>query len=169
MNQVNTITRLYKAIAPSIKMGAMAFCFFIPIIASAQFTPSEYSIKKTNQLIKETFGDDVVLKPLSINSNYYLIQKDGQPLGYCCVEEAPSKHDMFEFAVLYDLELNILQVKVLIYREDYGYEIKSKRWLKQFSTREIEKVQAISGATISVNSLKDAVERLNKKMITLLY
>ena len=66
--------------------------------------------------------------------------------------------------MIYDDQLNILQVKVLLYREDYGYEIKSKRWLKQFSTRDVRKVQAISGATISVNSLKKAVQHLNQKM-----
>jgi benzoyl-CoA reductase/2-hydroxyglutaryl-CoA dehydratase subunit BcrC/BadD/HgdB len=66
--------------------------------------------------------------------------------------------------VVYDPLLHIQKVQVLIYREDYGYEIKSRRWLQQFTKRKVDSVQAISGATISVNSLKNAVDRLNEKM-----
>ena len=154
----------FKAIAPSQKMGAMAFCFFISLITSAQFVPSNRSIEKVNTLIKQFYGDNVVLASLQMNSNYQSIKRNGEILGYSCVEEAPSKHDKFEFVVLYDHLLNIVQVKVLVYREDYGFEIKSKRWLKQFTSREVSKVQAISGATISVNSFKYAVDQLNKNM-----
>lgn len=142
----------------------MVFCFFISLIVSAQFVPSHRSIEKTNTLIRQFYGDDVALASLQINSNYQSIKRNGEILGYSCIEEAPSKHDKFEFVVLYDHLLNIVQVKVLVYREDYGFEIKSKRWLQQFTSREVRKVQAISGATISVTSLKYAVDQLNKKM-----
>ena len=165
MNQVNTILRFSKAIAPSVKMCAIVFfSFFLVSISTAQFIPAKQSTKKVNVLINETFGADILAIPLEINSNFQSIQVDGSVKGYVCIEQALSKHDKFEFVVIYDDQLNILQVKVLLYREDYGYEIKSKRWLKQFSTREVRKVQAISGATISVNSLKKAVEHLNQKM-----
>lgn len=149
--------------APSKRMGAMAF-FFISLIASAQFIPTNRSVEKTKTLITQFYGDDVALAPLQMNLNYQSIKRNGEILGYSCIEEAPSKHDKFEFVVLFDHLLNIVQVKVLVYREDYGFEIKSKRWLKQFTSLEVSKVQAISGATISVNSLKYAVDQLNKKM-----
>ena len=52
----------------------------------------------------------------------------------------------------------------MIYREDYGGEIGSKRWLKQFIGKkasdkiEYEKdIIAISGATISANSMTLAI------------
>ena len=134
------------------------------LIASAQFVPKNRSVEKTKKLITQFYGDDVALAPLQMNSNYQSIKRNGEILAYSCIEEAPSKHDEFEFVVLFDHLLNIVQVKVLVYREDYGFEIKSKRWLKQFTSREVSKVQAISGATISVNSLKYAVDQLNKKM-----
>ena len=57
-----------------------------------------------------------------------------------------------------------MKVEILNYREIHGFEICNKRWLKQFiennSDSEFEfnsKVDAISGATISVNSLKTSV------------
>ena len=137
---------------------------FFYILASAQFVPTNRSVEKTKTLITQFYGDDVALAPLQMNLNYQSIKRNGEILGYSCIEEAPSKHDKFEFVVLFDHLLNIVQVKVLVYLEDYGFEIKSKRWLKQFTSREVSKVQAISGATISVNSLKYAVDQLNKKM-----
>ena len=165
MNRVNTIIRLIKAIAPSEKMCAIVFfSLFFMSTAVAQFQPSKQSFTKVNTIVKQTFGEGVISQALLVNANYQSLKVDGKIVGYSCIEQASSKHDKFEFFVLYDSTINILQVKVLLYREDYGYEIKSKRWLKQFITRETREVQAISGATISVNSLKMAVEQLNQKM-----
>ena len=162
MNRVNTII---KTIVPSEKMCAIVFfSLFFMSTAVAQFQPSKQSVAKTNTIVKQTFGVEVVSEPLLVNVNYGSLKVDEKIVGYSCIEQASSKHDKFEFVVIYDADLNILQVKVLLYREDYGYEIKSKRWLKQFITRETREVQAISGATISVNSLKRAVEQLNQKM-----
>ena len=174
MKKVNTIIRLIrnnyyflysKAIAPSEKMCAIVFfSLFFMSTAVAQFKPSKQSITKANTIVKQTFGEGVVSQSLLVNANYGSLKVDEKIVGYSCIEQASSKHDKFEFVVIYDADLNILQVKVLLYREDYGYEIKSKRWLKQFITRETREVQAISGATISVNSLKKSVELLNQKM-----
>ena len=53
------------------------------------------------------------------------------------------------------------QVKVLEYTSDYGYQIANKGWLKQFQQGEKftvnENIDAISGATISVNSFTQGV------------
>ncbi len=53
---------------------------------------------------------------------------------------------------------------MLSYRESHGFEICNKRWLKQFIGINIasefeynNKVDAISGATISVNSIKSFI------------
>ena len=80
---------------------------------------------------------------------------------------AKSKTDYFDYLILFDLDLNILNSKVLAYREDYGGEIASKRWLRQFVGKTIndrlkyrENVMAISGATISVKSMTIAIDNL---------
>ena len=61
----------------------------------------------------------------------------------------------------------IAKSKVLVYREDYGGEIGSKRWLKQFigktendSLKYGDDIVAISGATISVRSMTTAINNL---------
>ena len=53
-------------------------------------------------------------------------------LGYAFIDKAPSKTDEFDYLVLFDENLIIKKAKVLMYREDYGGEIGSRRWLKQF-------------------------------------
>ena len=79
---------------------------------------------------------------------------------------ARSKFETFDYMVLLDESNTIKLVKILIYREDYGGEVGSKRWLKQWigvSDRK-DMVHAISGATISVDSLKNSINYLLKQL-----
>ena len=84
--------------------------------------------------------------------------------GYAFIGTAPSKTDSFEYLVLLDKDLVIVKAKVLVYREDYGGEIGSKRWLSQFISKNRdsilgygEEITAISGATISVKSMTASI------------
>ena len=138
--------------------------FFMIGLQAHAFFPSDIATKKSHQAIQKMFGTSVELVAFESNPNYYSIYQKDSLIAYYCIEQAPSKHDVFEFMVVYDPLLHIQKVQVLIYREDYGYEIKSRRWLQQFTKRKVDSVQAISGATISVNALKNAVDRLNEKM-----
>jgi len=138
--------------------------FFLVGLQTYAFLPSDVADKKSKHTIQKMFGSEVDLVAFESNPNYYSIYQQDSLIAYYCIEQAPSKHDVFEFMVVYDPLLHIQKVQVLIYREDYGYEIKSRRWLQQFTKRKVDSVQAISGATISVNSLKNAVDRLNEKM-----
>jgi Na+-translocating ferredoxin:NAD+ oxidoreductase RnfG subunit len=70
--------------------------------------------------------------------------------------------------VIFDHNLKIAITKVLIYREEYGGEIGSKRWLRQFTGKSgedsLDDIAAISGATISVRSMTNAVNDILKTM-----
>ena len=73
----------------------------------------------------------------------------------------------FDFLILLDIDFIIVRTKVLIYREDYGGEIGSKRWLKQFNGKgrndELklhQDIVAISGATISVKVMTASINRV---------
>jgi Na+-translocating ferredoxin:NAD+ oxidoreductase RnfG subunit len=92
-------------------------------------------------------------------------------LGYAYVATALSKTDEFDYLVLFDKDLIIVKSKVLVYREDYGGEIGSKRWLKQFIGKSKDdelkygdNIAAISGATISVRSMTLAINKLLKSI-----
>lgn len=94
-----------------------------------------------------------------------------QLVGYLFLAEAPSKADKFDYMVIFKPDLSILTVQLLVYREDQGGEIGSKRWLKQFNGKSGGKemkfgydIQNISGATISARSMTKGIEVLSKNI-----
>lgn len=124
----------------------------------------------------EAFTMQPITVPNSVNTNLpskitgeNLFQLfDGQnPIGYIFIEQAPSKTANFDYMILLDNDFKILHSKVLIYREEYGGEIGSKRWLKQFIGKlpgdrvdHETNIDGIAGATISVRSMTNAIDNL---------
>lgn len=99
--------------------------------------------------------------------NFFKIEVNNQALGYAYIAKAPSKTAQFDYLVLLDQNLIVKKTKVLIYREEYGGEIGSKRWLKQFIGKSEndeliynDNIMTISGATISVRSMTTAMNNL---------
>lgn len=121
----------------------------------------------------ESYSKEVIIVDQGINNelkidfnndNFYKIRSGGDLVGYFYYGKALSKADQFDFVVIFDYNLIIKKIKVLAYREDYGGEISSKRWLRQFNDLTIEDtvkynkdIKAISGATISAKSMTNAV------------
>ena len=109
------------------------------------------------------------------NKNLFKITSNGAFLGYGYIGNAASKTATFDYLVLFDKEFIVVKSKVLIYREEYGGEIGSKRWLKQFigksSTSGIleynRDIIPISGATISVQSMTRAMNNLLQSLAIL--
>ena len=98
---------------------------------------------------------------------FYAIKESEKIVGYFVVAKAPSKFHQFDYYIIFNAKTDILKIEILQYRENYGAEICSKRWLKKFnhiSTSNYAKynreIDGISGATISVNSLKKDVFHL---------
>ncbi|MGZ0016679.1 FMN-binding protein [Yeosuana sp. AK3] len=141
--------------------------------------------KKVNKEITETFNVEnfnliSVSIPVEIEQtlpsrfgedNLFKIEADDKFLAYVYVSQAASKTALFDYMVLLDSDLIIIKTKVLYYREEYGGEIGSKRWLKQFigktKTDDLkygENIIAISGATISVRSFTEAINNLLKSL-----
>ncbi|WKD86539.1 Electron transport complex subunit RsxG [Polaribacter huanghezhanensis] len=153
--------------------------FFITSQLFAYQLPKKIFKKVHKELVKTFENTDLqlisVTIPADINtllgkkigpSNLFTIVADKTIFGYAYVDKAPSKTDEFDYLILLDKELIVLKTKVLIYREDYGGEIGSSRWLKQFigkSSKDQLKyknnIMAISGATISALSMTKAVNR----------
>ena len=152
--------------------------FYIFVLISFQLSAqSPRLLKKATKLIEKTYAvDDIQLKHKEFQTNsvvgdFYKIIDSNQLLGYAFIGTAPSKTDTFEYLVVFDSSLVIKKVNVLVYREDYGGEIGSKRWLRQFvgKARSTDlavgkNIAAISGATISVYSMTNAVNQLLNEM-----
>jgi hypothetical protein len=142
----------------------LGFCFCITSSAFADWTPSTRALSKAEKTLVSFFERELTKNSISLSPNYYSLTDGDSLVGFLCFQQAPSKHDQFDFMAIYSPNMQLLNVQVLIYRENYGGEIMSKRWLKQFVSRPIDKVQAISGATISVDALKSSVKNLTNKM-----
>lgn len=157
---------------------------FFGLVLGASNLPKNI-LKKVDKEIKAVYNVETYkLIPLTFNkritnelpskfeeNNLFKISSNSTALGYAYVAKAPSKTDEFDYLVLFDNDFIILKSKVLIYREDYGNEIGSKRWLKQLigKTQNDEliygdNIVAISGATISVKSMTNAVNNLLKSI-----
>ena len=95
---------------------------------------------------------------------FAIFSGEGNLIGYGYLGRAPSMKNIFDYLILFEPDLKIKKAKVLIYREDYGRQIGSQRWLKKFLGRAAgeqleygQDVDAITGATISAKSMTRAV------------
>lgn len=102
------------------------------------------------------------------DENFFQISTKGAVLGFVYLDKAPSKTAQFDYLVIFDKDLKIASTKVLVYREEYGGEIGSRRWLSQFTGKSnkdsLDDIAAISGATISVRSMKNAMSDILKSV-----
>ena len=121
--------------------------------------------EKRSITISNELNDNLPLKITGIN--FYKVESSENHLGYYYLGQAYGKADYFDFIVIFDKELMVSKVKILVYREDHGGEIGSKRWLKQFigkvSTQNLiyqKDIAAISGATISAKAMTNEVNKL---------
>ena len=154
--------------------------FALPLLMS--FTLLKGLDKKVDREIKDefevsTYSYEGVVVPQELQGklpsdvtaqNFLKIQHSGNLLGYVFLDQAPSKTAEFDYLVIFDEDLKIARTKVLVYREEYGGEIGSRRWLRQFTGKskasELNHIAAISGATISVRSMKHAVQDILKSV-----
>lgn len=145
------------------------------------FIPSKISLRlqqKLDAAVQTTFevdnfslelvevGDAVNAKTIVElgGENLFKVMQEEVLLGYAYLGQAPSMKNIFDYVVLFNPDFSIKKAKVLIYREDYGRQIGSQRWLKQFISKKSgdslvygSDVDAISGATISAKSMTKAV------------
>jgi len=165
------------------------FLLVIPMVVVLQSFQLPKNIqKKVGKNIRKTFEVETFsLKSVKVSDelnkqlpteittdNLYEIFHDNAIIGFGFVDKASSKTDQFDYLVLFDKQLKVVHAAILIYREDYGGEIGSKRWLKQFlglSGKDRvslkSNVDGIAGATISVRSMTRAMDDLLQTIGTL--
>jgi len=170
-------------------MNYKSLTFFLIALTSLAFTVPEKVAKKADKVIGKFYDIELFYKemvPVSEadnagtvsefgHENLFKIMRAEEFLGYGYIGNAPSKTATFDYLVLFDKDFIITKSKVLIYREDYGGEIGSKRWLRQFTgvattSPELKynvDIIPISGATISVQSMTRAVNELLQSLATL--
>jgi hypothetical protein len=168
-------------------MKQIIYTFFIVFLASGFSIPQKME-KKIDKEISNAFSlqsfqkeilpiENTIQEELPVSfqeDNFQKIVVDNHVIGYFYFGKAPSKTDTFDFVVIFDTDLIIKKIKILAYREDYGGEIGSTRWLRQFndlgkndSVAYGKEIKGISGATISASSMTLAVNDLLQSLAIL--
>lgn len=164
-------------------------CLLLLLLVFSSFIIPDKIMKKADKVIAkyyeiENFSKEIIEVSDEINaltpsefgkSNFFTIHSEKNLIGYGYIGSAASKTAEFDYLVLFDSDLIIIKSKILIYREEYGGEIGSKRWLKQFNGKSLasdkiiygDNIVSISGATISVRSMTNSMNDLLKSIKTL--
>ncbi len=158
-----------------------SFTLFIALSFFFGFSIPKEVNKRVVKEVKKTFEvTDFTMEPVQVpdglnkelpvkisGENLFRVSQNSTLLGYAFVDQAPSKTAMFDYLVVFDENVKIVNTKVMVYREDYGGEIGSRRWLKQFLGKTggdhvsvKTNIDVISGATISVNSMTRSMDNL---------
>ena len=127
-------------------------------VISKHYDTIDFEITEIN------FNDINFEVSLNENNFFKITFHDSEKPSYLYLGNAPSKTETFDYMIILDHNLLIEKIKILAYRESWGGEISSNRWLKQFNGAKAgkkyiyrENISAISGATISVKSMTRSV------------
>lgn len=157
---------------------AMALALVMAGLLTGSGLPGNLQKKVQRELDKALGEISYTLEPVSVpanlnadlsvaitDANLFRLNQDGQTIGFIFLGQAPSKTADFDFLVVLDAGGAIIHSAVLIYREEYGGEIGSRRWLRQFEglggqdrVSVGQNIDGISGATISVQSMTRAMD-----------
>lgn len=161
-------------------------CFaFLGFTQYGDFFFPSYLQKKIKKQISKTFDiDEFEMMSIVADSNSYahdffeiknlqnemigygmVTLTNGCKIGGCdAIQHADdAEYEQFYFSTLYHANGKIANVKVLEYNSERGYEITAKNWLKQFigkrggNLKVNQEIDAISGATVSVNSIVNEI------------
>ena len=166
-------------------MKSFVILLFLPLFISMVSIPAKMEKKIDKEVLSifniVDFSKEPVLINVAVNitlplkfndNNFYKIVNDKKLMGYFYYGKALSKADVFDYVVIFDKELIIKKIKILAYREDYGGEIGSKRWLRQFNDLSMKdsvvygkNIKGISGATISARSMTITVNKLLESLL----
>ncbi|MFC2107483.1 FMN-binding protein [Bacteroidota bacterium] len=95
-------------------------------------------------------------------------------IAYYVITSARGRFDYFDFLIIYNRELFVKKIEILEYRSDHGYQIANKKWLSQFygikgcELNYPKDIDAISGASISANSITEKVDQLCKLLFIMI-
>ena len=121
---------------------------FVPIVLS----------KEERKAIQEKSGVTVRLKEQNVwRTNLG---------GYLIVDDVIGKHEFITYAIGINPDGSVRQIEIMEYREAYGFEIRQKKWRRQFAGKTCASslqlnhdIKNISGATLSCRHVTEGVKR----------
>lgn len=156
----------------------LILCFTAGLLMSDTPELSKNGAKKLNQLLAELYtGHKVHLTRIDLftenitdteilnsDGKWFAIQENSLNLGWLLADKTWGRYHEFEFAVVFDTNLQIADVFVLSYPASHGTAVTERNWLKSFrgfSSDSIpvygKDIDALSGATFSGTNLSESV------------
>ena len=102
-------------------------------------------------------------EPLNVY-RFKSIEKD--EILYGVFTQAQGRYEPFDYLMIVNNKFVVEKIKIIKYRSEHGGEIASKKWLSQFENyskydlQNSVKISALSGATISANSMLTDVPKV---------
>ena len=72
---------------------------------------------KAELTVQKYFNIDYSKSAIDLSPNYYELTINDSIIGYMCLQQAPSKHDMFDFLAIYSSDMQLLKLQILTYRK----------------------------------------------------
>lgn len=166
-----------------VKSKIIILFFLLPILllAGGIKNEAELIIKnsvKTDKIVFEKFKIDSKLKSdieLKAGQKFFSdsvykwnIYKNDSLSAIALLDNVYGKVQLITFLVIYDLNGNIINAKIVKYRESHGGQVQSETWLEQFNNKSAVSgfkvgtdIDGISGATISANSVSKGIYKLS--------
>lgn len=98
---------------------------------------------------------------------FWEIKEAGSLKAIAVLDNVYGKSMPITFMVIFDLNGKIIRSEIVKYREQYGGGVSSDQWNEQFKSKDANSsfnigsdIAAISGATISVNSVTKGIRKL---------
>tara|TARA_B100000029_G_scaffold227151_1_gene224971 strand:- start:131 stop:703 length:573 start_codon:yes stop_codon:yes gene_type:complete len=181
MNQLENIIRCVCSLA-----GSRILCVLVLFIST---TYSSDIRTQAESFIYNNLGEGVILNFEKYNiprnskkeiektvrqrfyrDNIYLwtISDDEKNIGYAMLDNVIGKSMPITFMAIFSTDGDIIKTGIIKYREPYGGEIRSDNWNRKFIEKNKksnfivgESIDAITGATISVNSVTRGIHKLS--------
>ena len=127
------------------------------------FTPEQFNALATNSSFFYIKNTQQKILGIAV-----ITRANGCVMGGCSISNASeTRFEQFDLLIIYNKEKELNSLVVLDYPGEYGFEISAKWWLKQFIGKTSVKhnyrkdIDAISGATVSAQSVVNEVNTLN--------
>lgn len=139
---------------------AFALISFILIFSEAFSMRVEYK-KAIDKNISVILGEGELKHLLTDSGKEYFSfnSADGEKTASVVLSSAKGRFENYDYMIIINADNEIIDIKILKYRSEYGYEISNKGWLKQFYNKpgtrfEYRKnIDTVAGATFSAQSL----------------
>jgi hypothetical protein len=180
------------------KIAAIIFCLLSLNTGLKANAIQSVLIKKAEKIAAKFFDQNAYFQAYETvysfvkpeNINLYLIKnEDNHLLGMAAIVVAngcvvggcsatnknETRYEQFYFLSVYNSNKELVLLSVLDYPGEYGFEISSKWWLKQFLEKPSKEyhyrqnIDAISGATVSAQSVVSEINKLNSHIKKISY